>query len=134
MISRLKPAVKLRGHHLICLHFFRGEGYNSEFVENLGKVLLRIEAGEAVEVCSGADDVCKRCPYLEGKKCFYDRNAEYEIGEMDRNALRLMGLETHRKVKWVDIKDKIPGIIHEWAENYCKECDWRKVCKLEQRV
>lgn len=130
MKSSLKQAVKLRGHHLICLHFFRGEGYDSEFVENLGKVLQRIELGEEIVVCSGADDVCKRCPYLKGGKCSYDKDAESEIGEMDRSALRLIGLETNKRIKWVDIKSKIPGIIHEWASMYCKDCDWERVCGL----
>lgn len=31
----------LRGHHLICLHFFKGEGYDAAFVENLARVIAQ---------------------------------------------------------------------------------------------
>ena len=27
--------LRLRAHHLICLQFFKGEGYSLEFIENL---------------------------------------------------------------------------------------------------
>ncbi|HDL01563.1 MAG TPA: DUF1284 domain-containing protein, partial [candidate division Zixibacteria bacterium] len=30
--------VRLRAHHLICLHFYRGEGYSEGFIENLETV------------------------------------------------------------------------------------------------
>ncbi|WP_460180906.1 hypothetical protein [Thermodesulfovibrio sp. TK110] len=33
--------ISLRRHHFICLHFFTGEGYNREFIENLYAVLDR---------------------------------------------------------------------------------------------
>ncbi|MEW6163387.1 MAG: DUF1284 domain-containing protein [Nitrospirota bacterium] len=128
MSSLSKPAIKLRGHHLICLHFFSGKGYNSEFVSNLRKVLERAEAGEEIEVCSGADDICKKCPYLKEERCLYGRDAEDEIGEMDRRAIKLLSLKARRRVRWVDIKEKIPEILHEWSRDYCKECDWRKAC------
>jgi len=125
----LKPVIRLRGHHLICLHFFSGEGYDSEFVENLRKVLKRAEAGEEIEVSSGADDVCRKCPHLRGERCLYDKNAEDEIREMDWSALKLLGLENRRKVKWVEIREKIPGILQGWSKDYCRECDWRTVCE-----
>ena len=128
-MSLQKPTIKLRGHHLICLHFFRGEGYNSEFVANLNGILNRAEAGEEIEVYSGADDVCKMCPYLKEGICFYDKDTEAEIREMDRRAMRLLSLKNQRKVKWRDIKEKIPQIFREWAREYCKDCNWRKVCE-----
>ncbi len=34
----------LRGHHLICLHFFPGYGYDASFVESLRNVLKRAES------------------------------------------------------------------------------------------
>ncbi len=71
MNSLLKPVIKLRGHHLVCLHFFKGEGYNPEYIENLREILRRAEAGEEIEVSSGVDDVCRMCPNLKGEICFY---------------------------------------------------------------
>ena len=128
-MSLQKPTIKLRGHHLICLHFFRGEGYNPEFVENLKKILNRVEDGEEIEVCQGADDVCKMCPYLMRKMCLYEEDAESEIREMYRMALRLLRLKTRWRVKWLDIGEKIPLIFREWSKEYCGDCDWRKVCE-----
>lgn len=132
-MSLQKPTIKLRGHHLICLHFFRGEGYNPEFVANLNGILTRAEAGEEVEVYSGADDVCKMCPYLVRKMCLYDEAAESEIKEMDRKALGVLRLKTRERVKWLDIGEKIPQIFREWAREYCKDCNWRTVCEKENK-
>lgn len=124
----IKPTIKLRGHHLICLHFFKGEGYNPEFVKNLREILKRVEAGEELEVCSGADNVCKICPYLKGKVCLYDKD-EVEIRAMDKRAMGLLRLKTRDRVKWQEIREKIPEIFHEWLREYCESCDWRKVCE-----
>jgi hypothetical protein len=124
--------VRLRGHHLVCLHFFLGEGYNPEFVENLKEVLKRSETGEEIEILAGADDVCRECPYLKGGICFYDNNAEDEIGEMDGAAIKLLGLENRGKVNWAEIKKKIPTVFEKWAKRYCEECDWRWVCEKNE--
>jgi len=53
-------AVRLRGHHLICLQFFRGEGYSPEFVENLAHVITNATESGAL-VVAGADRVCAAC-------------------------------------------------------------------------
>lgn len=89
----------------------------------------RAKDGEEIEVCSGADDVCTRCPYLKEDKCFYERDADAEIREMDSKAMELLKLEVTMKVIWKDIKAKIPGILSQWATDYCKQCDWRTVCE-----
>ncbi|NWF76442.1 MAG: DUF1284 domain-containing protein [Nitrospirae bacterium] len=124
--------IKLRGHHLICLHFFHGEGYNSKFVENLRLIIKSAETGEKIEICTEADDVCRICPYMKDNMCFYNKDAEPEIIEMDRKAVKLLGFRIKEQVKWIDIKEKIPEIFKEWWKEYCKKCDWRWACEYEE--
>lgn len=123
--------IKLRGHHLICLHFFRGEGYNQEFADNLLTILARVEAGEEAEVVYGHDDICRVCPHLKGSLCAYGEEAEKEIREMDMTALKMLGLQAGNKVDWRDIREKIPGIFGDWSGKYCFVCDWMPVCKSD---
>jgi hypothetical protein len=129
MSFSIRPHIRLRGHHLICLHFFSGEGYNCEFVENLRKILERAGSGEEIEICTGVDDICKKCPHLKEERCFFDKNSENEMIKMDMRAIKLLRLSAHGKVQWLKIRDKIPEIIKEWANTYCKACGWKKACK-----
>lgn len=129
----MQPYIKLRGHHLICLNFFSGEGYNFEFVANLRKILERAWSGEEIEVCFGADDICRKCPHLKGKMCYFDKNSDNEIRKMDRRAIKLLRLSAHGRVQWLKIRDKIPEIIKEWTETHCKACGWRKACETKFR-
>ena len=122
------PLLKLRGHHLICLHFFRGEGYRAEFTANLGEILKRAETGEQIEVASEADDVCNICPYFKGKECHYKKESDPEIQGMDREALMLLELTVSDIVLWPDIRKKIPALFHRWSEEFCRACDWRLAC------
>jgi hypothetical protein len=124
-----KSSIKLRGHHLLCLHFFTGEGYNLEFIWNLKEILIRAQSGEEIEVCSGVDDVCSVCPFLKERRCHYDKYAENEIQKMDRDAIKLLRIETGMKVMWFDIQERAKGILRTWKEDYCKSCNWRKVCE-----
>jgi len=86
----------LRGHHLICLYFFSGKGYDAPFIENLRDVLKRAE-DEEIEIISTADNICTKCPYLKDYKCIYDNNAYEEIREMDETALKLLNLTAVRE-------------------------------------
>ncbi|GLI54110.1 DUF1284 domain-containing protein [Thermodesulfovibrio yellowstonii] len=115
--------IYLRGHHLICLHFFTGEGYNKEFVENLHAVIGRVE-NENVFVIEGADDICKKCPYLINNVC----KDEKEIGEMDKTALDSLNLKTMDNISWDEIKEKLPEFFTHWYEYYCIPCTYLKIC------
>ena len=88
---------KLRGHHLICLQFYRGEGYSEDFVKNLESVLEKARE-RGVLIVEGADDVCRSCPYLIDGKCSYKEGAEEEIRYLDMLALTLLGLSAERVV------------------------------------
>jgi hypothetical protein len=66
--------IKLRGHHLICLHFYRSEGYSREFVKNLEDIVRRATEGEKLEVVvrrgrvlPGLPDVARRRVRRQGR-------------------------------------------------------------------
>lgn len=118
----------LRGHHLICLHFFKGQGYNPEFVENLGSVLKKA-AVTPIKVVSGTDDVCGGCPYGKRDKCLYSDNSDEEIRKMDERALDLLKVEEDAEMRWREIKEKLPSILGRWRAFYCHSCEWRRACE-----
>jgi hypothetical protein len=116
--------VKLRGHHLICLNFFRGEGYSDDFIKNIYSVIGR----ENMEIVEGPDDICARCPYLEDDRCVSVEYTDEMIMQQDREALLLLKFEPGMMVDWRTISDKLPEILKEWKAKYCKSCGYRKVC------
>ncbi|AEH22960.1 protein of unknown function DUF1284 [Thermodesulfobacterium geofontis OPF15] len=123
--------LNLRGHHLICLNFFKGEGYDEVFIKNLEKILSKMEK-ENIKVVEDFDDVCKSCPYLKDDKCQYKEGAEEKIREQDKVALELLKIKEGEIVKWEEIKNKLPEVFSQWYERYCYDCDWLKVCETHQ--
>jgi hypothetical protein len=118
----------LRGHHLICLHFFNGEGYDDAFIKNLEDT-LRLAEDEDVEIAPAADDVCAACYHLKEGRCMQSDNADEAIRKMDAKALLLLGLSISGRVNWKVLQDRVPGIFSEWYSLYCVDCDWRDVCE-----
>jgi len=115
---------KLRGHHLICLNFFRGEGYSEEFIRNIYSVVAK----ERIEIVKGADDVCAMCPYLKGGMCNNPEYSDEMILLQDRKALKLLELKPGMSVDWKMISYKLPGIMGDWKAQFCRECVYKKVC------
>jgi len=121
---------RLRGHHLICLHFFNGEGYTPEFIENLRNVLEKTKSGD-VEISSGADDICEQCPHLKQFMCRYTEDADEGIREMDKRALELLKAQEGSKVEWHEIRKSIPELFHSWYDSYCNVCGWKWACERD---
>lgn len=122
------PMIRFRGHHLVCLHFFHGEGYSPEFVLNLEKALDSVML-EGVEVCEGADDICYKCPSLKEAGCGYSEDADTEVLEMDRLAMDLLGVREGMKISWDELRQRLSGIFAEWFKSCCVECVWNKACE-----
>lgn len=120
--------IKLRGHHFICLHFFKGEGYSKRFVDNLKGILNNLEKGVKAKVIEGADAVCAYCPHLKINICIYKPDYEKEIELLDKMALKLLNLKKGDALLWKKIKTKIPKILSKWQEFACLSCDWKEVC------
>lgn len=115
---------KLRGHHLICLNFFRGEGYSEDFISNIYSVIGK----ENIEIVKGPDDVCAMCPYLKDDMCNNPEYSDEMILLQDREALKLLMFKPGIIVSWKEISEKLPGKIEEWKAKFCVGCGYRKVC------
>jgi hypothetical protein len=124
-----RPAIRLRGHHLICLHFFRGEGYSQVFVKRLRHLLRQASNGAVIEIRSGADDVCALCPYLKDAECQYDSDAREMIGAMDKAAMRLLGVDPNDAVLWQELFKRVHKIFPDWSAKYCETCSWKPACE-----
>lgn len=119
---------RLRGHHLICLRFFTGEGYSAEFVRNLVDVLAR--AADGLVVVDGADDVCAACPSLgSGGACEHVPGADAGIRALDALALELLGMSVGRRTHPGDIAERMPGVLQRWFAEACADCEWAHVCE-----
>lgn len=118
----------LRGHHLICLNFFQGEGYDEVFIKNLKEILSKVEQ-ESIRITEGIDDVCKSCPYFKNNRCEYEEGADEEIRRQDEMALRLLNIQVGELINWEEIKKRLPEIFSQWYEKYCYDCDWLNVCE-----
>ena len=115
--------VELRGHHLMCLHFFAGEGYSPAFAANLARALAVAESAGVV-VVTGADAVCSPCPGLVGTVC----ESEGEVQRLDGLALRLLHLTPGDVVVWDDVRDRLPDVLEAWYAGACDGCSWLSVC------
>ncbi|MDJ0930339.1 DUF1284 domain-containing protein [Breoghania sp.] len=51
--------VELRGHHLLCLLTYVGNGYSATFSAAYDKVVERLNSGKEVEIVRGPDAICR---------------------------------------------------------------------------
>ncbi len=122
-----KKETLLRGHHLICLHFFQGEGYDQPFIKKLNEILARLKKTWG-RVGEGPDELCLSCPHLNKTECNYKPGSNEEIEYLDKLALRLLRLKPGDSFSFFKIKSQLPSVIEEWERKACLDCDWKKVC------
>jgi hypothetical protein len=125
--------VRLRGHHLLCLLTYRGEGYSPAFVANLDRITARLAAGEEALLVDGPDDVCR--PLVEAQ-----RDAAHcglaRVRERDRQALAALAGRLGRPLapgeRLVLDPATVAGLRAAFAAGTiraaCAGCEWDGVC------
>ncbi len=120
--------VILRGHHLVCLRFYDGTGYEERFREELRAVVAGASQ-HGVWVGEGVDDLCIHCPSVRQGRCADTPTADEEVRAMDRVALTLLGLRPGETVWWGELGQRIPGFFPRWQAEFCDVCAWRGGCE-----
>jgi uncharacterized protein len=125
----------LRGHHLLCVHGFRGMGYSPEFVEKMQDVVTDIRDDEksfTIQTVIDLDETCDFCPHKGEGFCNADPGSDAHVKGMDAKVLEHLGLQ-HRE--FYD-KDMLVRLVAEKVQPddldiLCAGCSWLSfgVCK-----
>ena len=119
--------VILRPHHALCMAFFVGEGYSSDFSRHMGEVLDSLLQGGTVRLQCAVDSVCSACPENEGERC---RKPALVAG-YDQAVLTLCGLEEGNVLPFQELTALVqrriiaPGL----RESVCGGCQWNDLCR-----
>ena len=120
--------IRLRGHTLLCLQGFRGEGYSPEFVTNMAAIhqALTSDPNRQIEVIASPDAVCGACPHRQFSGCTLNgERSEEEMVEQDREVTRRLGLTEGDRLRWSDLLKRIRNSVSgEDLPSICGSCRW----------
>lgn len=123
--------IRLRGHHLLCMLTFVGEGYSPRFVANYAKVIRRMRAGESVLIVQGPDDICAPLLAEDGPHCHRE-----SVLERDRLALESSGRLLGRHLAAGDELTLDEATLLRFQRGFasgatrqaCGGCEWSSLC------
>lgn len=124
--------IQLRGHHLLCILTFVGNGYTRKFCLNYEGVVRRMNDGETVRLVNGADDIC--CALIAEEKnphCFND-----SVVERDAKAIALVSEVLEQPLQAgselvlsEDIVNTLrAGFANGRLRGACENCEWSGMC------
>lgn len=124
--------VRLRGHHFVCLQFFRGKGYSDEFVENLRTIVERAAENPAL-VVAGADDVCAACTGLaRDGSCLNPQASDLQVNRNDRFAWRILRVAPGDLLSLAEARRRLTAdsvSAGRWRADACFGCIWESECE-----
>lgn len=128
-------SLSLRGHHLLCVHGFRGMGYSPDFVKKMGEIVEQIRDDQMdfpIKVVAALDDTCFTCPHKGKTTCEASVGSNEHVLTMDLNVIRHLGLiEGAVYKKSYLVKLTAEKVEPDDLDYICKGCSWLSygVCK-----
>ena len=123
-----KEIYKIRAHHGMCISFFRGEGYSSEFTSHMAKIVSELSADPLIKVISVTDKLCEKCPNnMGGGIC----QTEEKVARYDSEVLRHCGISVGDVMPYSKFSSAVQEKIIRCGkrEAICGDCEWSKICK-----
>lgn len=124
---------RIRPHHGMCMLFFKGKGYSSEFTSHMSATITALEADPFVRLTVGTDEICRRCPNnVDGACTTAEKTAAY-----DARVLALCGFAKGAVIPYSRFRGAVLEriIIPGKRADVCGDCEWNEVCsKAEQET
>ena len=126
--------MRLRPHHLMCIQFFTGHGYDERFTSHMKEVIGKLNDDTKITVIKGCDDICSHCPNMTDNTCTHND----KVSNLDRKVLENMADGSGNELTWKDaFKTVYDNILDtDMFDRICGECEWYELCKKirEERI
>lgn len=125
----------LRGHHLLCVHGFRGMGYSPSFVAKMKEIVEDIRTDERdfhIQVVAAFDDACMACPNRGQEQCEAGEGSNEHVLSMDEKVIHHLGIEKEKIYTKSELVTLTASKVKPDDLNYlCANCSWLAygVCK-----
>lgn len=124
----------LRAHHLLCIHGFRGMGYDEAFTETMWALVraMQDDVPRRVRVIRGLDTACWRCPHHGEGVCEASPTSEAHVLGLDQNVLAHLGLVSGEVYDKAELIARTRERVHpDDLDHLCAGCSWLPygVCK-----
>lgn len=125
----------LRGHHLLCVHGFRGMGYSPGFIKKMEGIVKDVRNREkdfSIKVVAAFDDACMSCPHQGKTECEASEGSNEHVLFMDRKVIHHLGLEEGKTyAKSALLTRTAERVSPDDLDYLCENCSWLKygVCK-----
>jgi len=117
--------IRIRGHHLLCLHGFRGLGYSPGFVSNMQIVRDKLLSSPGVEVTTSPDDICSACPHLADGRCSRKgEESETRTRGKDAAILQRLSLSPGDRLPAAELFTLTAERFAHGIEEVCSSCHW----------
>lgn len=120
---------KIRAHHGMCLAFFKGKGYSSEFTKHMGEMKSLLTENPRVRIIAQTDDICSACPNNEKGSC----TSAGKVEDYDRQVLLRCDLEEGTELNWLDFEELVNTKILAAGKRkeICGNCQWDFICRAK---
>ncbi|MBM4764451.1 DUF1284 domain-containing protein [Bacillus sp. B15-48] len=125
----------LRGHHLLCVHGFKGMGYSPDFIKKMEEIVEDVRNPEkdfTIKVVAAFDDACMTCPHQGNTECEAGEESNAHVLSMDYKVIQHLELVVEGSYLKSDlIKLTAEKVDANDLDFLCKGCSWLKfgVCK-----
>lgn len=125
----------LRGHHLLCVHGFRGMGYSPNFIKKMGSIVEDVRDDDKdfeIKVVAAFDDACTACPHRGRTACEANEGSNEHVLSMDGKVIKHLGLEEGKGYKKLELlKLTAAKVEPDDLDSLCEGCSWLSygVCK-----
>ncbi len=126
---------RLRGHHLLCVHGFKGMGYSPQFVDKMSQVVGDIRDDNKdfdIEVVADLDDTCQACPHQGQTTCEKSPSSNDHVLSLDHHVIHHLDLQPGDKYAKSELVQRVADKVDpEDLDHLCQGCSWLSygVCK-----
>ncbi len=138
----------LRPHHGLCLQYFRGHGYNQEFINNMQKIIAILKQNPDIQLVNHTDDICLTCPncisliqntteidtieridainHLHINHCTFNK----KVLHYDNCVMELCDLTYNSILPWNEFNKLVHDNIlaQNLRQTICGDCEWNNLC------